>query len=101
MEFMVDLKEKIKAIGEKIGLGLDWDQYTPLISWFPCAPHLVEDPRYDLYCFAYRDIVHTSSATMETPWLDEVSAMNPTPTTLRSARRRRRRKGLKDGDVSR
>ena len=77
LEFMVDYKERVKTIGEQIGLHLNWDQYTPFISWFPCAPHLVKEKEYDLYCFAYRDIVHTASATMETPWLDEVSAMNP------------------------
>jgi molybdopterin-containing oxidoreductase family molybdopterin binding subunit len=98
-EFMVDLKEKVKSIGEEIGLTLNWEQYTPLISWFPCAPHLVKDPQYDLYCFSYRDIVHTSSSTMETPWLDEVSAMNPYTYNVTMNADTAKRKGLKDGDL--
>jgi molybdopterin-containing oxidoreductase family molybdopterin binding subunit len=99
LEFMVDLKEKVKTIGEQVGLHLNWDQYAPLISWFPCAPHLVKDPEYDLYCFAYRDIVHTASATMETPWLDEVSAMNPYTYNVTMNSDTAKRKGLKDGDL--
>ena len=74
---MIDLKEQMIKKGAEVGINLNWEQYTPLLGWFPCAPHLVKDPQYDLYSFSYRDIVHTSSSTMETPWLDEVSAMNP------------------------
>ena len=53
------------------------EQYTPLISWFPCTIHRVKDPGYDLYCFSYRDVLHTGSHTMEQPWIDEASEMNP------------------------
>jgi anaerobic selenocysteine-containing dehydrogenase len=96
---MVDLKEKVKNIGEQIGLNVNWDHYTPLASWFPCAPHLVKDLQYDLYSFSYRDIVHTASATMETPWLDEVSAMNPYTYNVTMNAATAKQKGLKDGDL--
>jgi anaerobic selenocysteine-containing dehydrogenase len=98
LEFMIDLKEKMKSIDGQIGLNLNWEQYTPFISWFPCAPHLVKDHQYDLYCFSYRDIVHMASATMETPWLDEVSAMNPYTYNVTMNADTAKRKGLKDGD---
>ena len=69
LEFMIDLKKKIKKIADEIGIKVNWDQYTPFIEWFPCAPHRVENAQYDLYCFSYRDILHTSSSTMEQPSL--------------------------------
>ena len=99
MEFMINQKEKVKKISEGIGINLNWDQYTPFISWFLCAPHLVKDPQYDLYCFAYRDILHTSSSTMETPWLDEASHMNPYTYNVTMNAETAKQKGLKDGDL--
>ena len=99
LEWMIDLKEQMKVKGAEVGINLDWDQYTPFLSWFPCAPHLVKDPQYDLYSFSYRDIIHTSSSTMETPWLDEVSAMNPYTYNVTMNADTAQKKGLKDGDL--
>ena len=99
LEFMVDLKEKMKRIGEEIDIKVNWGQYTPFISWFPCAPHLVTDSQYDLYCFSHRDILHTASATMETPWLDEVSKTNPYTYNVTMSADTAKRKSLQDGDV--
>jgi molybdopterin-containing oxidoreductase family molybdopterin binding subunit len=59
---------------------------------------LVKDPQYDLYAFSYRDIMHTSSSTMETPWLDEISAMNPYTYNITMSADTAKTKGLKDGD---
>ena len=98
LEFMIDLKKKIKKIADEIGIKVNWDQYTPLIEWFPCTPHLVKDPEYDFYCFSYRDILHTSSSTMEQPWLDEASKMNPYTYSISMSDEMAKQKGLKDGD---
>ncbi len=99
LEFMTDLKDKIKTIAEKLDIHAQWEHYTPLISWFPCAPHRVEDPRYDLYCFSYRDILHTASASMEQPWLDEASAMSPYTYNISISAATAKEKGLQDGDL--
>lgn len=99
LEFMVDLKGQMKETGRQVGINLNWEQYTPLISWFPCAPHLVKNPEYDLYSFSYRDIIHTSSSTMETPWIDEVSTMNPYTYNVTMHADTARRKGLRDEDL--
>ena len=77
LEFVIDVKRNEADNRIEIGLDIDYTQYTPLISWFPCSPHKETDPEYDLYCFSYRDILHTGSTTMEQPWLDEASQMNP------------------------
>jgi len=59
----------------------------------------VEDPSFDLYCFSYRDIVHTGSHTMEQPWLGEASWMSPYTYNITINARTARERGLKDGDV--
>jgi anaerobic selenocysteine-containing dehydrogenase len=97
-EFLIDIREKMKHITDQIGLQVDYTQYTPLISWVPCSIHRSDRPEYDLYCFSYRDILHTGSATMEQPWLDEASLMNPYTYNITMNRETALRKGLRDGD---
>ena len=99
LEYMADIGEKVKEITEEAGINLRLEQYTPLISWFPCSIHQVKDPAYDLYCFSYRDILHTGSHTMEQPWLDEASAMNPYTYNITLNAATGKKKGLKDGDA--
>jgi anaerobic selenocysteine-containing dehydrogenase len=99
LEYMVDIGERVKEITTDAGITIGLEQYTPLISWFPCSIHRIEDPSFDLYCFSYRDILHTGSHTMEQPWLDEASRMNPYTYNITMNAGVARQKGLKDGDV--
>ncbi len=99
MEHLVDAGEKMREITKKMGLDIDLNQYTPLCTWFPCTIHKVDNPEYDLYCHSYRDVLHTGSHTMEQPWLDEASGMNPYTYNITMNRDTARRKGLGDGDV--
>ncbi len=99
LEYLVELGEKIKAINEETGLDFDLAQYTPLISWTPTSVHRIDDPQYDLYCFSYRDILHTGSSTMEQPWIDEASRMNPYTYNVTVNRETAEKKGLKEGDI--
>jgi anaerobic selenocysteine-containing dehydrogenase len=96
MEWMIGLKEKAMKIGKDVGINVRWEQYTPYISWFPCKPHLVQDEEYDLFCFSYRDILHTSSCTMEQPWLNEASMMSPYTYAICMNDKTAEEKGLKD-----
>jgi len=98
LEFMVDLKDRVREIASPLGINVKWEQYTPLVGWFPCAPHEVEDKSYDLYCFSYRDILHTASASMEQPWLDEASMMSPYTYYVSINTRTAQEKGLQDLD---
>ncbi|MBW1774019.1 MAG: molybdopterin-dependent oxidoreductase [Deltaproteobacteria bacterium] len=99
LEYMVDIGERVKEITEEAAIKVGLEQYTPLISWFPCSIHRVEDPSYDLLCFSYRDILHTGSHTMEQPWLDEASQMNPYTYNITINTDIGGEKGLRDGDV--
>ena len=98
LEFMVEQKEMTKKIADEIGIAMDWEQYTPFISWYRCEPHKVQDSSYDLFCFSYRDIVHTGSCTMEQPWLDEVSKMSSFTYNITMNKDVGEHKGLRDKD---
>ncbi len=98
-EFLLDLGEKIKKIAQELDIELDWKHYTPLPEWFPIPPHLVDDPQYDLYCFCYRDPLHQNSCTMEQPWIDEASSMNPYTYNITMSVATATQKGLKAGNT--
>ena len=74
---IAELKPKIMENAKKTGVELEWEQFTPLISYFPPQVAKEETSEFDLYSFSYRDILHNGTYTMEMPWLDEVSQMNP------------------------
>jgi anaerobic selenocysteine-containing dehydrogenase len=58
MEFMVDLKEKTRKIADEVGIRINWDQYTPFVSWFPCTPHLVKTLSMTVLFFISRHFAH-------------------------------------------
>ncbi|MFC1953591.1 molybdopterin-dependent oxidoreductase [Chloroflexota bacterium] len=99
LEWLAHMKPEVEKINKETGIFMDPQQYTPLISWFPCTIHQVDDPKYDLYCYSYRDILHSSSQSMEQPWLDEASRMNPWTYNVTMNADTGRKKGLKDGDT--
>ncbi|HUT73111.1 MAG TPA: molybdopterin-dependent oxidoreductase [Desulfatiglandales bacterium] len=99
LEYLIDIGERVKALTQEAGITVNVDQYNPLISWFPCTIHRLADTEYDLYCFSYRDILHTGSHTMEQPWIDEASRMNPYTYNITINSETAKNKGLKDGDT--
>jgi molybdopterin-containing oxidoreductase family molybdopterin binding subunit len=100
LEYMVDLKKAEEDIFKMIGVQFDLSQFTPFISWFPCPSiHDADKPEYDLYCFSYRDALHSGSHTHEQPWLDEVSGMNPYTYNITMNVDTARKRELKDGDT--
>ncbi|MFC1906640.1 molybdopterin-dependent oxidoreductase, partial [Chloroflexota bacterium] len=98
-EFLLDIRDKMEEITMEIGIDVNLNQYTPLTSWFPCSIHAEDIPEYDLYCYSYRDTLHTGSHTMEQPWLDEASLMNPYTYNITINRDTASSKGIKDGDL--
>jgi len=99
IEWLAHMKPEVEKINKETGIFMDPEQYTPLISWFPCTTHKVKESKYDLYCYSYRDILHNGSQTMEQPWLDEASRMNPWTYSITMNADTGRKKGLKDGDT--
>jgi anaerobic selenocysteine-containing dehydrogenase len=99
LEHLAELKPIIMKNARTTGVELDWEQFTPLVSFFPAQVAKEEQGEFDLYCFSYRDILHNGTYTMEMPWLDEVSRMNPYTYNITMNADTARKKGLKDGDL--
>jgi molybdopterin-containing oxidoreductase family molybdopterin binding subunit len=97
LEHLAELKPTIMANAKKAGVELQWEQYTPLPSYFKPQVAKEETPEYDLYSFSYRDILHNGTYTMEIPWLDEVSRLNPYTYNITMNADTAKKKGLKDG----
>ncbi|MBI4321393.1 MAG: molybdopterin-dependent oxidoreductase [Chloroflexi bacterium] len=97
-EHFVRVGRKVKDLAEGYGLSLDYGYYGALPDWLPCPSHQVRDRDYDLFGFYYRDVLHTNSFTMENPWLDEASQMNPLSYVICLNADTAKKKGLKDGD---
>jgi molybdopterin-containing oxidoreductase family molybdopterin binding subunit len=98
MEFLIDHGEETKEILEPRDISIDFDQFTPLISWFPPATHREKDPSLDLYSFSFKDILHAGSGTHGIPWLSEISDTNPWHNYFVINSKTAREKGLKDLD---
>jgi anaerobic selenocysteine-containing dehydrogenase len=98
-EWTIDMRKKAEKIAEEMGIKQEWEMYSPVPKWFPNPPHLVKDPQYDLYAFCVRDTLHIDSMTMEQPWIDEASRLNPFTYSIVLSSDAAKRKGLKDGDA--
>ena len=100
-EFLLNTKEKGMPIAQKLGIDMDWEQYTPLISYFPAAIYTeVEDGSgYDMVAFSYRDILHAGSGSYNNPYLDEMSKNNPFTYNIVMNGETAIAKGIKDGDL--
>jgi len=98
-EHLAELKPPIMENAKQAGIELDWEQFTPLISYFEPQVAKDVDLQYDLYYFSYRDILHTGSGTMEIPWLDEISKLNPYTYNVTINTTTAHSKGFKEGDL--
>lgn len=98
-EWLIEYRDKVKAICEPRNFHLDWEQYTPLISYFPSVINKTKNDQYDMIAFGYRDILHNASSTQELPWLFEVSEMNPYTFNAIINPKTAMKKGIVDGDM--
>ncbi len=89
---------KIQSLAEGAGVHADWEQYTGLVSWFPTPSHKVSG-EYDLFCYSYRDTLHTGGQTMENPWLDEASRLSHYTYNIVINTDTARAKRLEEGDI--
>ncbi len=98
-EFLEHDREPVKEMGEKLGIHMDWEQYTPLLSYFPPVIYKEGGAEHDLIAFSYRDILHAGNVTAEIPWIDEISQMNPYTYNISMNTETAKKKGLKEGDT--
>ena len=100
-EFLLNSKEKGMPIDEKLGIHLDWDHYTPLITYFPSVIYEEgeQNPDYGFVAFSYRDILHAATATYNNPVIDEMSKSNPFTYNISLNAEMAKKMGIKDGDT--
>ncbi|MFH1349921.1 MAG: molybdopterin-dependent oxidoreductase [Pseudomonadota bacterium] len=100
-EFIEVDRDKILPMAEKLGVHAEWQQYTPLISYFPSVIYteVDEDSEFDLIAFSYRDIMHAGTAHYDNPLVDEMSKNNPFTYNLNIHPETAKKKGIKDGDL--
>jgi len=98
-EFLLGTREEAEKIGKGVGLELDWDQYTPLPSWFVPQTYLDLDDEFDVIGFSYRDALHTNNTTNQNPLIDEISALCPYTYTITMNEEVARKKGFKENDI--
>jgi anaerobic selenocysteine-containing dehydrogenase len=94
-------KPKIKEIFERIGIHMNWDYYSPLISYFPSVIYteLPPDSEFDLLGVSYRDVLHTHRFFLGNPLVDEMSASNPYTFNIVMNAETGKKKGIQDGDI--
>lgn len=98
-EIFLKLGKICREAIEPRGIEVEWAQYAALPDWFPCPPHEESSEAHDLYAFSYRDILHTGTWTMQLPYIDEASLMNPYTYNITMNETTANEKGLKDGDI--
>ncbi|MDB4444008.1 hypothetical protein N9174_01545 [bacterium] len=92
------VRKKVKALCDPHDFHLEWEQYSPLITYFPAVINKPSAEDFDMIAFGYRDILHNASATQELPWLLEVSELNPYTFNALMNKKTALSKGIRDGD---
>jgi len=99
MEFLIEAREEVERICKEKDIELEWEQYTPLPSWFYPTSYNELDEKFDMLGFSYRDILHTNNTTYQNPFINEVSQLCPYTYTVTMNTDVAGQRGLKDGDV--
>ncbi len=94
-------RELVKKSAEKIGFHMNWDMYTPLISYFPSVVYteLPEKTEHDLFLISYRDPLMTHRFTAGNPYINEAASENPFSYNIAMNVETGHKKGIKDGDT--
>ena len=102
-EFLEREREMIREVGEKIGVELNWEYFTPLVSYFPSHIYteVPADSECDLIAISHRDILHTHRFSADNPWIDEMSSTNPYTYNIVMNMETAKRKGIREGDMIR
>jgi molybdopterin-containing oxidoreductase family molybdopterin binding subunit len=94
-------REEIRKKGEQVGLHLDWNQYTPLVTYFPSVVNteLPPDSEYDLLLISQRDSLMSQRFTARNPQINAMALTNPFTYNITMNEETGKKKGLKDGDT--
>ena len=98
LEYLLDHKEKVKAVINKLGIEWDFTPYTPVPIWIPCEAH-ADDDEYDLIATNCKISTHQFSVTTENMWVDEIAVENPYSYNIMVHTSMAEKKGLQTRDL--
>ncbi len=97
LEYLLDQKEEVRRVIEKLGLPWDLSVYSPVPIWIPCEGQ-ADDPEYDLIATNNKVPTHQFSVTTENLWIDEIACKSPYTYNVMIHTSVAARKGLRTGD---
>ncbi len=94
-------RPEVMKKAESIGIHMEWEQYTALLSYFPAAMYtdVPAGSEFDLVAVSPRDVLHTHRFSAENPWVDELSQSNPYTYNITMHEETAHQKGIKEGDI--
>jgi anaerobic selenocysteine-containing dehydrogenase len=98
LEYLLQHREDVKAVTEKLGLQWDLRPYSPVPVWIPCES-LEPNEEYDLLATNCKVPTHQFSVTCENLWIDEIATANPYSYNIMIHTSAADRKGLRTGDL--
>jgi anaerobic selenocysteine-containing dehydrogenase len=98
MEFILDQREKMKAICDAHDVEINFEQYTPLLSWFPAVIDTPRDQNCDLYAFSFKDALHTGAMTQGIGIFSDLSRLSPYVFNVLIHKETAKKKNIKSGD---
>lgn len=94
LEYLLGLKEDVKAITNEIGLPWDVSDYQPIPDWKPCQAHNEKSSEFDLFAVNTKLPFHTFSMTVGNPILTDIKPSADILLNKKTALE----KGFTDGD---
>ncbi|MFC1955146.1 molybdopterin-dependent oxidoreductase [Chloroflexota bacterium] len=95
-------RPKLKELAEKVGIYFDWDQWTPLISYFPDVIYTEESwdgSEHDLVAISPRHGLHLYRTSVGNPFVDAMSKENPYIYNWVMHEETAKKKGINEGDM--
>jgi anaerobic selenocysteine-containing dehydrogenase len=98
MEFILDQREKMKAICDAHNVKVNFEYYSPLLSWFPAVINTPQKQDCDLYAFSYKDALHTGAMTQGIGIFNDASRLSPYVFNILVHEKTAKEKGIKSGE---
>lgn len=98
LEYLLDHRQDVQAVLDRLGFSWNLDTYSPVPKWFPCEAHEHCGPD-ELIATNNKVPTHQFSTTTENIWIDEVARANPYTYSVMMHTSAAERRKLKTGDL--
>lgn len=98
LEYLLEAKEKVKEVMDKLGMEWNFDGYSPLPIYVPCVVNEEISEEYDLLGTNFKLPFHTFSISGQNLWINEISERHPFAYRILVHATVAEKKGLKEDD---